>query len=183
MSVRSVDRGSAGRKRGSAGRLAGQLGWLSIGIGAVQFIAARALARRLGLPPGAAEVVRGFGLRGLVTGAGLIGEGNRRPWVFGRVAGDAMDLAALAATLPRAGRPTAVATGLVAVAAVTVLDLITAEALRTEEVDRRRRARAVRDYAFRSGLPRGVAGSRGAANDVEPPADFRVPEPLRPWKG
>lgn len=45
-----------------------------------------------------------------------------------------------------------------------------------------RQARAAAAYANRSGFPEGTSPTRGAAKDFEPPGDFRVPDPLRPWE-
>ncbi|MGG5809386.1 hypothetical protein [Falsiroseomonas sp. CW058] len=167
-------------RRGSAGRMAEGLGWFSIGLGVLEIAAAGPLARGLGIR-GAEGLLRAYGVREIATGIGILTARDRRPWIMGRVGGDALDVATLLAAIPGNRRPGGVALGLAAVLGVTVLDLVCAEALRTEEVDRGRQRRAVRRYATRSGLPRGVEGSRGAARDLDVPADFRIPEPLRPW--
>ena len=166
--------------RGSAGRLAGGLGWFSIGLGLLEVAAAGPLARGLGMR-GQEKLLRAYGLREMATGVGILTATDRRPWIMGRVAGDALDVATLAANARRNRHSFGLAFGLAAVVGVTVLDLICAEALRSEEGDRTARNRAVRAYASRSGLPRGADASRGAARDFEPPPDFRIPEPLRPW--
>ena len=44
-----------------------------------------------------------------------------------------------------------------------------------------RRRRPLRDYSQRSGFPRGVEASRGAASDAPIPADMLTPELLRPF--
>jgi hypothetical protein len=166
--------------RGSAGRMAGQLGWFSIGLGLMEIVAARPLARGLGLH-GQENLVRAYGLREIGTGLGILTAADRRPWILARLAGDAVDAVTLLAAARRTRHPAGTALGLAAVAGVAVLDAVCAEALRTEEGDRPTRAQAVRAYASRSGYPRGAAASRGAARDFEPPADFRIPELLRPW--
>jgi hypothetical protein len=169
-----------GAKRGSAGRLAGQLGWFSIGLGLLELTAAGPLARGLGMR-GQANLLRAYGVREIANGVGMLVSADRRPWIMARVAGDALDVATLAANARHNRHPLGLALAMAAVLGVTVLDLICAEALRSEEADRAAQARAVRAYASRSGLPRGTEASRGAARDFEPPRDFRIPDPLRPW--
>ena len=81
-----------GRNRGDA--LAQGLGWFSIGLGLVQLASARAVANGLGLH-GQERLVQAYGLREIATGLGILaarGE-DRAPWLWGRVAGDALDLA------------------------------------------------------------------------------------------
>lgn len=165
------------RHRGSAGRLAGGLGWFSIGLGAVGLLAARPLSRALGMGQG---VLQASALREMATGLGILAARDRRPWIMGRLAGDALDAATLLGAARRA-HPAGLATALASVAAVTVLDLLAAEALRTEEAGRAAHRRATRAYATRTAFPRGTQATRGAARGFEPPADFRIPDPLRPW--
>jgi hypothetical protein len=166
--------------RGSAGRLAEGLGWFSIALGVFEIAAARPLARGLGIR-GAEGILQAYGAREIATGVGILVSRDRRPWILGRVAGDALDVATLIAALPGNRRPGGVVLGLAAVLGVTVLDLVCAEALRTEEGSRQKRAQATFDYASRSAFPRGVDAARGAARDFEVPADFRIPGPLRPY--
>ncbi|MGG5821256.1 hypothetical protein [Falsiroseomonas sp. HW251] len=165
--------------RGSAGRMAWGLGWFSIGLGVLELAAARPLARSLGLR-GAENLVRAYGLREIATGIGILTARDRRPWIMGRVAGDALDAVTLLAAAPR-GSAFGTATALASVAGVAIFDLLCAEALRTEEGDRAGHRRAARAYAARSAFPHGTWTTRGQAGDFEPPADFRIPEPLRPW--
>ena len=67
---------------------------------------------------------------------------------------------------------------LTALAAVTLIDVVCASGLTGEKGGRKT---AIADYSRRSGFPQGVHASRGAAQDFDVPADFRIPEPLRPW--
>jgi len=164
--------------RGAAGRMAGGLGWFSIGLGLFEIAAARPLSRALGLR-GGENLLRAYGVREIVTGIGILTATDRRPWIAARAAGDALDVATLLAGAPRAsvfGFVTAIAS----VASVAVFDLVCAESLRTEEGDREARRAATRAYANRSAFPGGLSATRGAARDFEPPADFRIPDPLRP---
>jgi hypothetical protein len=167
-------------RRGSAGRIAEGLGWFSLGLGALELVAARPLARGMGMR-GQEALIRAYGLREIATGLAILSARDRAPWIRARVAGDALDIATLLANAPRNHRPGGLALAIGAVLGVTVLDLVCAEALRSEEVDAAKQARAVRAYASRSGFPMGAAASRGKARDLEVPRDFRIPEPLRPW--
>lgn len=155
--------------------LARGLGWFSIALGAAELLAGSALARGTGMPRRSA-LVRGFGVREIVNGVGLLKSGSPEPWMWARVAGDAADLATLAGANfgGRAGAGNLAALG--AVAGVTVLDLMVARSLG------RRPARARADYSRRSGFPLPPDEMRGAARvDFTPPADLRTPAALRPW--
>lgn len=77
-------------------KLARALGWFSLGLGATELFAPHALRRTMALPEGSV-VLRGFGLREIVTGVGLLTQRRVRPWLWGRVAGDVLDLFTLAA--------------------------------------------------------------------------------------
>jgi hypothetical protein len=167
--------------RGTAGRMAGGLGWFSIALGLVEVAAAGPLARGLGLR-GQETLLRAYGAREIINGIGLLTAADRRPWMQGRIAGDALDIATLLVAARRTRNPGALALGVAAVLGVTALDLVCAEALRSEEADRATQARAVRAYAGRSGFPGGTQDARGAAHDFDAPDDFRIPEPLRPWQ-
>ncbi len=170
-----------GPSRGSAGRMAGGLGWFSIGLGLLELAAARPLARGLGMP-GQENLIRAYGLREIATGIGILASADRRPWIMGRIAGDALDVATLLANARHNTSPGGLVTGLISVLGVTVFDLVCAEALRSEEGSRQRRAVATMDYARRSAFPKGTQATRGAARDFAPPRDFRIPDPLRPWE-
>jgi hypothetical protein len=103
------------------------LGWFSIGLGAAELLAPGALGRFLGT--GRTRLLRGFGAREIAAGIGILAGERVAPWVWARVAGDALDLAAL--VLAIAGgerrRNALIATG--AVAGVTALDVLCAKAL------------------------------------------------------
>ncbi|WAJ30235.1 cyclase dehydrase [Antarcticirhabdus aurantiaca] len=168
-------------------QLAQGLGWFSIGLGLAEILAPHALTRALGMR-GAEPLVQAYGVREIVTGIGILGSDQPRPWLVGRLAGDGLDVATLATAYhddnPRRG---SVGLALAMVAGVAVLDFLATEALGRDE---RRGAAAVSDwrrrmlaaYSRRSGLPRGVQASRGAARDFEVPRDFRAPEAMRPWR-
>jgi hypothetical protein len=101
------------------------LGWLSVGLGLTGLTFAEGLCRRLRLP-GRAGVVRALGARELLTGLGLLSQPARRPWILGRVVGDAIDLSLLGATF---ARPRATAWRIamtVAVLGITLVDVYAA---------------------------------------------------------
>jgi hypothetical protein len=117
------------RRVGDGKVLAKALGWFSIGLGLYEVLAPRHLARTLGMED-KTGIIQAYGVREIATGAGILA--NRRPaeWVWGRVAGDALDLATLAPGLdggnPKRGN---VAIAIGAVAGVALLDVLCASEL------------------------------------------------------
>jgi uncharacterized membrane protein len=111
--------------------LARGLGWFSLGLGLAELLAPRGVARIAGVRGNHTGLIRLFGLREIASGIAIFMQG-RRPAaaVWSRVAGDALDLAALGAafTSPdsRKGR---VAFATANVLAVTALDAICAQQL------------------------------------------------------
>ena len=130
MELRSnllMQRGSA---MTDAQRLARGLGWFSIGLGATEVVAGRALGRSLGMED-QAGLLRLFGLREIAAGVGILQhEKPTAPWLWARVGGDVLDLAALSAGLrsdnPKRGR---VVAALGVIAAITVVDAAVASRL------------------------------------------------------
>ncbi|HVJ10387.1 MAG TPA: hypothetical protein VNC62_02335, partial [Burkholderiales bacterium] len=88
------------------------------------------------------------GVREIATGIGILISWKRAPWMWGRVAGDAIDIAS---SRHRAA--------LAALAGVTALDIATATQLSREEL--RALPKPSRDYSDRSGFPRPAAEMRG----------------------
>ena len=123
------------------------LGWFSIGLGIAEIVAPRLVAQAAGLRC-ADNVVRLYGAREIINGVGILLARKRAPWMWARVAGDALDIAT-------ARRPAAIA----ALGAVTVIDVATAAQLSREENQRAQ----LYDYSDRSGFPRPPAEMRGAA--------------------
>lgn len=143
----------------SADALACSLGVFSIALGAAELLAPRSLARGLGLP-GGEWAVRACGAREVLTGVGILTRDDPQPWMWGRVAGDALDLGILAGALAsRRRRRGTAAVALGAVAAVTALDVICARALAEADSGHY----VAPDYSDRSGFPKPVAEMRGAA--------------------
>jgi hypothetical protein len=164
------------RSNGSAMALARGLGWFSIGLGLTEMLMPRVLTEQMGMQ-GKESLLRFYGAREMAAGIGILMSDNPGPWVWGRVAGDALDLATLATGLdeqnPRKGN---VAIALAAVAGVTALDCITAKTLTGTS----RHSRPVPDYSDRCGMPRPPEEMRGIARkDFTPPRDMRTPEALR----
>lgn len=109
--------------------LANGLGWFSIGLGMAEVLAPGKLAGWLGME-GREGLLRAYGAREIATGVGILAQRRPAEWVWGRVAGDFLDLATLASGLggdnPRRGN---VVTAMAAVAGVTVLDVLCARQL------------------------------------------------------
>ncbi len=144
------------------------LGWFSIGLGAAEILMPKVLARALGMQ-GRAGLLFVHGLREIATGIGILSAQRQTPWLWGRVAGDAIDLATLAAH-SRPGNRLNIGIGMAAVAGVTALDVTMAQAMRERDD---RRARSWVDYSDRSGFPSAPDQMRGRARN-----DFRVPRDM-----
>ncbi len=72
--------------------LARCLGWFSIGLGVAEVVAPRMMARLTGVHP---QTLALYGVREIVTGVGILSCQRPTAWMWGRVAGDAQDLATL----------------------------------------------------------------------------------------
>ena len=161
------------------------LGWFSIGLGLAELLAPRALTRGLGME-GHEQIVRAYGVREIATGIGILSSTHPAPWIWGRVGGDALDIATLATGLQQDNpKKDNVELALVAVAGVTALDVVCGASLarhqsRVIESEPRRRRSAI-DYHRRTGFPKPPEQMRGAARDFEVPRDMRTPEALRPF--
>ena len=113
----------------SIARIALGLGLLGVGLGLAELLAPRRTLRLIGARDRSRTraLTRGFGVRELASGLALLGSRRPTPWLWARVAGDAVDLATLAAEARRGqaklGR---VAGAIAAVAGVTALDIYAA---------------------------------------------------------
>src|SRR5437868_3891331 len=116
------------RPNGSVMMLAQGLGWFSIGLGLAELLAPRMLTRQLGMESKEA-VLRSYGARDVAAGIGILASSNPAPWIWGRIAGDALDLATLATGLDEHNeRKATVSMALAVVAGVTALDAICVKA-------------------------------------------------------
>jgi hypothetical protein len=151
-----------------ADRLGRGLGWFSIGLGLTELLAAPRLTRALGAR-GDEHIVRAMGARELLHGI-LCLSIDKHFGAWSRVAGDAVDLAGLAALYrddnPKRGN---VGVAIAAIVGCTIVDFLAAKKLS----DLHGRNGSVRNYGDRSGFPRGADYSRGKAAGQVPP-DFRA---------
>jgi uncharacterized membrane protein len=127
--LQTRSRRSIERRPGRGEALAKALGWFSIGLGVAEVLAPRAVARVIGIQPHPL-MLPVFGMREIAAGVGILTQPKPAEWVLGRVAGDVCDLAALATAVPSSETNHArLALATVAVAGVTVLDLLCAQQL------------------------------------------------------
>jgi hypothetical protein len=163
----------------NAHSMARGLGWFSIGLGLAEVLAPRALTRGLGMQ-GSEQLLQAYGLREIATGIGILSSEQAAPWIWGRVAGDALDIATLATGLKEDNpKRDNVGIALAAVAGVTALDLVCGVSLARNSRPGARRPAI--DYRNRVGFPKPPEQMRGTARDFEVPADMRTPEALRPF--
>jgi uncharacterized membrane protein len=118
----------------NAEQLAQGLGWFSIGLGLAEFLTPRAVGRIAGVR-GNTGFIRLMGLREIAHGVAIFMQGRRPATaVWSRVAGDALDLAALGAAFASPGSNKGrVAFATANVLAVTALDVICAQQLSSDE--------------------------------------------------
>jgi uncharacterized membrane protein len=122
-----------GNGAGSEGEgLARALGVFSVGLGLAQILAPHGVARAIGVEDDDENrrTMRAIGLREIATGVGLLTRERPAGFAWGRVTGDAMDLALLGRALnsPRNDRRR-VAAATAAVAGVTLLDIFASQRL------------------------------------------------------
>jgi hypothetical protein len=163
----------------NAHSLARGLGWFSIGLGLAEVLAPRALTRGLGMQ-GSEQLLQAYGLREIATGIGILSSEQAAPWIWGRLAGDALDIATLSTGLKEDNpKRENVGIALAAVAGVTALDLVCGVSLARNTSPYPHRPAI--DYRSRVGFPKPPEQMRGAARDFEIPPDMRTPEALRPF--
>jgi hypothetical protein len=110
--------------------LAKMLGWFSLALGAGELLAAESLCDYLGMD-GRESLVRLYGLREIATGVGILAKRRPTEWMYGRIAGDALDLGSLTAGMQGAKRKHRrhILLAMGAVAGVTALDILCAAQL------------------------------------------------------
>jgi hypothetical protein len=116
-------------------KLAKGLGWFSIGLGLTEMLAPEWLARQIGVDEEKTTLLRAMGAREAVTGVGVLMEDRPTTGMWGRVAGDAVDISLLAAALksPRNGKGRVIG-ALGMVLGVTLLDVLCARGLQTQSL-------------------------------------------------
>jgi len=104
--------------------LAEGLGWFSVALGAAELLLPGGLARIVGVRKHRL-FFRLLGLRELASGIGILTRKNSAPWLWSRVAGDAMDLALLGSAMVLPGkRNSRLTAATAAVVGVTALDIM-----------------------------------------------------------
>jgi uncharacterized membrane protein len=140
-----------GSRSSDGERLARALGLFSVGLGLTQVLAPHGMARAIGIDDDDdnRKTMRALGLRELATGVGLLTQRRPTTFAWGRVTGDAMDLALLGRAFASGrndNRRLAAATA--AVAGVMVLDIIAGQRLARQEegvgIEARPRERGIR---------------------------------------
>ena len=161
--------------------LARNLAVFSLGLGLAGLLAPRKVARLIGVSEEHERLLQAMGLREIASGLGIM-QGKPSHFLWGRVAGDAMDLALLAAARrsPRSD-PHRIGIAMVAVAGVTALDLV-ASLLHSRSYARPE-WRDPRPMSARGGLPRSAARtvrahSANGNSDPHPPERSTISEEL-----
>jgi hypothetical protein len=157
------------------------LGWFSIGLGVAEILAPRVVARASGVAssPG---LIRAYGLREIVCGIGILTARRPAPFLWARVAGDALDISTVAsAAASKSGANLArVASSLVALAGVTALDVHAAASC--DALDQASVSKRITDYRLRSGFSSTPQAMRGAAmTTFVVPEDMATPKALRAY--
>jgi uncharacterized membrane protein len=124
----------SGLKEIGAEKVARGLGWFSIGLGLAELLAPRAIGRLCGGEGKHTGLIRLYGLREIAAGLMIFSQG-RKPaaGVWSRVAGDALDLATLAAAFanPRTNKA-GVVFATANVLGITAIDVMCAQELSRE---------------------------------------------------
>jgi uncharacterized membrane protein len=132
MQTRSLDHRTDGHSRDGAHLLGQGLGYFSLGLGFAEVAAPGALAEAIGLRDDAPtrRVLQAFGAREIAAGAAVLSRRGSAVPLWARVAGDALDLAAIAlAARGRRVRWGRLLFAAAAVAGVTALDVLAARRL------------------------------------------------------
>ncbi len=156
----------------AADRVGKALGWFSFGLGLAELIAPRQITRALGME-GNEAVIRAYGAREI--GAGILCLSIDKPaGLWSRVGGDAIDIATLSTGLGKSNpKRTNVAIALALVLGITALDIAAAQATTGRHS---RNGAEPKRYSDRSGYPKGLKHSRGAAKEM---AHAMIPAPVR----
>jgi len=155
------------------------LGWFSIGLGLAELAMPRRLARIAGAP-NLPTMTRIFGLREIGTGIGILTSKDPSPWLWGRVAGDALDVATVGAGLVTRGRPLRTLTSVAMLLGIAYIDMQVAQ---KAPPARKLEKRSSRDYRSRSGFPRSPTEMRGIALKPSTPMGRTAGSTATPMQG
>jgi hypothetical protein len=131
-------------------KAAKMLGWTSLAVGATELVATRRLEEIMGVD-GHAPLIRSYGVREILAGLTLLNQpGLNKTMVgglWGRVAGDVVDIVTLGAAVKKTRRPTGLAAITAVVLGVTGLDLLVAtiaqyDLVRASSISSQAKARA-----------------------------------------
>jgi uncharacterized membrane protein len=117
---------------GKQERLANGLGWFSIGLGLAEIAAPGKVAELIGIrdEDRTRSLLRFYGMREIAAGVGILTQPQPAGWLWGRVAGDMLDLASLASAMSSdVSDKSRVAMATAAVLGVTALDVMCAQQL------------------------------------------------------
>jgi uncharacterized membrane protein len=115
---------------GKQERLANGLGWFSIGLGLAEVAAPGKLAELIGIKDEdrTRSLMRFYGMREIAAGVGILTRPQEAGWMWGRVAGDMLDIASLASAMRSDGADKSrIAMATAAVLGVTALDVMCAQ--------------------------------------------------------
>jgi len=119
-------------QNGGSDLLANSLAWFSIGLGVAEVLAPKRIAHLIGMGGGRGTeaLLRFYGFRELAAGIGILSRPREPKWLWGRTAGDVLDLATIgAAAASSDARPSRLAVAASAVLGVTALDVYCAQKL------------------------------------------------------
>jgi hypothetical protein len=115
-------------------KLARALGWASLGLGLVELLAPRRMAQLTGVQH--PSLIKGYGIREIATGIGILTTQRPTAWMWGRVAGDVTDLATIGEAMIHQDRHerSCSTKAAIAIAGVLVLDTYVATSLSTAAI-------------------------------------------------
>ncbi len=106
------------------------LGWFSIALGVATIASPRSFTNALGTRDRTGLVRTVYGLREIAVGMGMLGSIDPQPYVWARVAGDALDMLTLASAHDEDNpKNRNVELAMLAVVGITALDVATATSL------------------------------------------------------
>lgn len=106
------------------------IGWMSIGLGVLELVSPETLTRTLGTRDRTGLVRAAYGAREIAAGMAILGSVDPQPYIWARVAGDALDMITLAnAHTPDNPKNRNVELAMLAVVGITALDVATATSM------------------------------------------------------